>query len=136
MYVDSFNHRQVKEDSIDCPFTDLSLIKQEGSAKRFSFNYGKKNNLPNDIILATCLDYIANAGHNAKTISLTNLLHDQNSPGMLFKLTESVLFEAVERGIGDDKRIVLSDSSGLVQLSFKEDPSILADNLIRDHYRD
>lgn len=82
------------EDSIDCPFNELALIRHFG--KSYQFKMGAKANLPAQIIVATCLEYASWASQGRQTINIPSLLYDEGSPGMVFKLTESILCAAIE----------------------------------------
>jgi Protein of unknown function (DUF4007) len=120
------------EDSIDCPFTELGLIRTVG--KNYQFKIGAKTNLPSAIIVATCLEYATLVTRETKTISISRLLYDEGSPGMVFKLTENVLCDAIEIVSKKFNSIILSDTAGLIQLSFKDDPEQLADNILNQYY--
>jgi hypothetical protein len=120
------------EDSIDCPFNELDLIRTFG--KKYQFKIGAKANLPAAIIVATCLEYASWASHGRKTINIPSLLYDEGSPGMVFKLTENILCEAIETVAREFDAIVLSDTAGLIQLSFPDEPDILAQEILVQYY--
>jgi hypothetical protein len=120
------------EDSIDCPFTELSLIRTIGNA--YQFKIGAKTNLPASIIVATCLEYASLVSHETKTIAISRLLYDEGSPGIVFKLTESILCEAIETVAKRFNSIILSDTAGLIQLSFTKEPDILSQEILEQYY--
>ncbi|MGK7953521.1 MAG: DUF4007 family protein [Xenococcaceae cyanobacterium] len=123
------------EDSIDCPFQQLGIIQNAGSSKRYGFKVGAKANLPAELITATCLEYASWTGQSAKTIAISRLLYDIGSPGMAFKLSESVLCHAIEKVARNNDSLNLSDSAGLIQLSFKGDPKQLAEDILDKYYQ-
>lgn len=120
------------EDSIDCPFNELGLIRHFG--KNYQFKIGAKTNLPAEIIAATCLEYASRVCQGRNTINIPSLLYDEGSPGMVFKLTESILCAAIETVARKFDAIVLSDTAGLIQLSLPDEPEILADEILEQYY--
>ena len=96
MYVERTGQKNLKEDSLDCPFTDLGIINAYTDSKRFTFNFGNKPTLPPEIIVSACLEFSASFQDDARTISISRLLYDAGSPGQAFKLTESSLSDAIE----------------------------------------
>ena len=71
----------------------------------------------------------------AKTIAISRLLYDTGSPGMAFKLSESVLCEAIEKIVRSHNELDLSDTAGLIQFSFKSDPKQLANDILNEYYQ-
>jgi len=133
MYVKQ-TQTKVNEESLDCPFAELSLIfRTEGSYYRF--HSGNKSGLCPEIIVATCLEFAAARGEQSQTLSITRLLYDNESPGMVFKLTESSLYHAIEQVSKIFPAIALSDTAGLIQLSFEGDPYTLAQTLLSSYYQ-
>jgi hypothetical protein len=129
---DSLRENMPIEDSIDCPFNELGLIRHFG--KSYQFKVGAKGNLPAEIIVAACLDYASWIGRGGNTINIPSLLYDAGSPGMVFKLTENVLCESIEAVAREFDAIVLSDTAGLIQLSFIDEPEILAEKVLEEYY--
>lgn len=135
MYVNNRNKKGFVEDSIDCPFNELGLIHLTEDSRYFAFRFGPKFNLPPEILVATCLEYASLENDGAKTIAISRLLYNLGSPGMVFKLTESAICDAIEKVAKYDRSISLSDSSGLIQLSFNEDPAKLSVNILERYYQ-
>ncbi|HEY9801550.1 MAG TPA: DUF4007 family protein [Leptolyngbyaceae cyanobacterium] len=120
------------EDSIDCPFTELGLIRHFG--KNYQFKIGAKANLPASVIVASCLEYASWASQDSNTITIRKLLYDEGSPGMVFKLTENILCAAIETVGKQFDNIVLSDTAGLIQLSFPDKSEVLAEEILDKYY--
>jgi hypothetical protein len=136
MYVEQPATKGLIEDSIDCPFSELGLIHTAGEAKRYTFRIGSKANLPPEIIVATCLEYASYDNSGSKTLNLSRLLYDAGSPGRVFKLTEEALCDAIEKVARENAQITLSDTAGLIQLSFTADnPLELAKEILDNYYR-
>ncbi len=134
MYVEYTNQKVLKEDSIDCPFTELAIIKNYGDKKHFTFNAGPKPGLSAEIIVATCLEFIFSIESGANNISISRLLFDQGSPGLCFKITESLLCESIEHVSKKFKDLSLSETAGLIQFSFANEPLNLAEKILNSYY--
>jgi|ERR1700693_713897 len=135
MYVTPHDLKSLKEDSLDCPFSDLGILKHNGDSKHFSFNIGNKLGLPAEIIVVACLEYISSLERGAKTISIARLLYEPGSPGLVFKLSESSLFNAIESVSSKNKDLFLSETAGLIQFSFAKDPILLAESILNNYYK-
>lgn len=135
MYVPQpLKGQKISEDSLDCPFTELSLLQTAGDSRRYSFRVGEKRNLPPEIIVSACLEYTTWIG-SQKTIAISRLLYDVSSPGMVFKLTESVLCDAIEKVGRKFNSLYLSDTAGLIQFAFNDEPMELATEILRYYYK-
>ncbi|MDT9192367.1 MULTISPECIES: DUF4007 family protein [unclassified Limnospira] len=134
MYVKQSRNHQVSEDSIDCPFAELGLITRAGDSKYYTFRVNQKRNLPPEIVVAACLEYAEFVGREQRTIALSRLLYDIGSPGMVFKLPESAVCDAIERVARQWKAIGLSEAAGLIQFYFTQNPQELADHLLGMYY--
>lgn len=135
MYVESgSNDVNFIEDSIDCPFLELGLIYQPRNSTNYRFRFGAKPNLPPAIVVATCLEYASWVTPNESTIKISTLLYGKGSPGLIFKLSEEAIYSAIETVCRQETTLTLSDTAGLVQLSFPENPLELADKIITDYY--
>ena len=133
MYVEKTGPRKLKEDSLDCPFTELGIINTYSDSKRFAFNFGSKPTLPPEIVVAACLEFASSFQDDARTISISRLLYDAGSPGQAFKLTESFLSGAIEAMSSKVKGVYLTDNAGMIQFSFDSDPLKIF-NIILDRY--
>jgi hypothetical protein len=135
MYVRQGAEIGLNEDNLDCPFTELGLIHRAGDSKHFMFRMGQKPNLPPEIVVSACLGFADSVGRGQRTISISRLLFETGSPGMVFKLSESALCDAIERVARWYDAIALSDSAGLIQMSFTQEPDLLVDLLLSNYYR-
>jgi Protein of unknown function (DUF4007) len=133
MYVVQPSKSQVSEDSLDCPFTQLGLIHTAGDSRHYMFRVGQKQSLPPEIVVYACLQH--SAASAAKTIPIANLLYDLGSPGLVFKLTESAICDAIETVARRQGRISLSDAAGKLQFSFEDEPLKLAADILDRYYR-
>lgn len=134
MYIGHANKEKIREESIDSPFTELSVLRHDGDTRHFAFNLGRKHDLSPNIIVSTCLDYAQNNQKAIGTISLSRLLHDHNSPGLVLKLTESALCDAIDVVSRDCSEISMTESGGLLQFNFHGEPSNIKSKMFRQYY--
>jgi len=135
MYSEHKVSKDQLEDSINSPFVELGLIKQTSEAKYYTFNVGKKLSLPDELIVYACLDFAASVSREVRSINISRLLYDEGSPGLVFKLTQGALFEAIENVSSILSSISLSDTAGVIQFFYDKDPEILAEELIQNYYK-
>jgi hypothetical protein len=134
MYVERTGRKNLKEDSLDCPFTDLGIINAYTDSKRFTFNFGSKPTLPSEIIVSACLEFASSFQDDARTISISRLLYDAGSPGQAFKLTESSLSDAIETVSLKAKDLYLTDTAGMIQLAYDNDPIKISERILNSYY--
>ncbi|CAA9337047.1 MAG: hypothetical protein AVDCRST_MAG68-3410 [uncultured Gemmatimonadetes bacterium] len=121
------------EDTIQCPFAELGLLRPGAEPGTFAFAVGPKAALPARVVAATALEYAAR-GAGARTIALPRLVHDLGSPGMAFRLSESALYAALESVAAEEPALSVAEAAGVVQLAFEGDPLPLAERLWTEHY--
>lgn len=134
MYTEQLEDKQISDENIDCPFVELKLIQKSGDPKLHQFRQGSKSNLPSELIIAAALEFVFDLSPGQKTISISNLTYGKGSPGQTFKLTESSVYKAVEDVSQRLDDIFISDMAGVVQMSFRKDPLILAGEVLDDYY--
>jgi len=123
------------EDSIDSPFSELEIIKDSPNKGSYYFMVGAKPGLPSELIVSCCLEYASILNPGSRTISLHNLLYNPGGPGLVFRLTESNICEAIEDLAAKMKSIRLTESAGIIQLSYDEEPIRLSKLLLKDYYQ-
>ncbi|WP_204137857.1 DUF4007 family protein [Halomicronema sp. CCY15110] len=137
MYAGQNAKASLSEDALECPFTDLRLIQTAGDKRHYAFRIGPKQNLPAEIIVYAALIFAEGASKTARTISIANLLYDIGSPGLIFKLNESALCDAIERVKHPFKELSIDDAAGKLQFTFRtEHPSELAKQVLASYYDD
>ncbi len=135
MYAEQDAKTGPNEDTLDCPFTELGILATVGDSKHYTFRVGAKTNLPAQIIVSACLEFASWVGREQKTISISRLTFDTGSPGMAFKLNESAISEAIGQVCAGWDAIRLSDTAGLIQLSYTQDPAVLAEAILDRYYQ-
>jgi hypothetical protein len=135
MYSEPRELSVAKEETIDSPFTVLGLLKRGTEKDQYQFSIGQKLNLPDSIIVVCCLEYVALKSQETRTISLNNLLYSAGSPGQAFRLDEQSLYSAIEKMAARTKSVSVSETAGLIQMSFHDNPELLAQDIMADYCR-
>lgn len=134
MYVEQETKSTANEDSLDCPFTALGILQAASASNRFAFRIGAKSALPPEVIVAACLEFAAWTNGAQRTIALSRLAFDPDSPGLVFKLTENAIATAIEEIFRTWSTIQLRETAGLIQLSYHQAPTELAEQLLNRYY--
>ncbi len=135
MYTARRQGRQGLDDVLDCPFRELGLIEAvPGESRSWRFNTGDKQNLPDEIVVYACLDFASRVAPGASSMTVARLAADPGSPGMVFKLSESVLYETLRRAAERTTDINVAEPGGLRQLIFSGASRDLAPAVLERHY--
>jgi hypothetical protein len=134
MYGELPTGSEISEDSIHCPFAELGLLRATGNGGQYGFRIGWKPGLSKEMITALCLDYAAELGSSAQTIALNRLHSGEGSPGLALRLSESDVYGALEEVAQETNTIALTESAGVIQLSFSEDPAAISRQVLLRHY--
>jgi hypothetical protein len=133
MYASTHSEsQQVKEESLDSPFRELGLI-QHVHGNQYQFNVGAKFTLPAEIIAYACLDY-ALFLERKQTINMDTLLYMSGSPGLIFKLSQAAIYNALDEVGRVHKSLKISEAAGLIQVIFDGDIPTLQDQLLKHYY--
>lgn len=129
MYDASVDALTFTEETMQSPFAELGLVSKDptsGRTPRYRFEVGSRSHLRSELVAVACLEHSERSSPEARTVALSRLLSDPGSPGMAFKLTGAELTNALEDACTLIPGISLSDSGGLVQFAFREDPTSIA----------
>ncbi len=133
MYVPAQGRPQ--SDEIECPFTHLGLLLATEGRQTYRFFLGDKRSLPEEVFLAACCDYVlknseGNPRENSpvtdkgvRSLSLNKAAFGYNSPGVVFKLSETDMgyrLEKIAHRFPDD--IHFSEIYGSRQVQFLRSP--------------
>ena len=91
----------------------------------YCFNMNEKPNLPDLIFLAACFDYAQNIQPHLRTLSLNRIAYEFNSPGSVFKLSETDVGHRLERASQSMEGVSFTESHGTRQLQFESEPETL-----------
>src|SRR5262249_19032687 len=78
----------VLEDSLDCPLTELGLLREAGDRNTFQFNRGPQRELPHAVLLYATYSFWLRRSPSSETLSLHDLTHLPGSPGRIFQIDE------------------------------------------------
>jgi hypothetical protein len=135
MYAEQSSKGAIGEESLDCPFTELRLIQPAGDARHYTFRIGPKQNLPAEIIVYAALVFAHQTYPTARTIPLSNLLYDPGSPGVVFKLNEAAICDAIDQVRYLFKELSWADAAGKLQFNFRTtDVLDLALDILETYY--
>jgi len=129
------------EESLDCPFADLGLIRSAGNARSYTFRLGAKPTLPAEMVVYACLRYVGQLAEGVENVPVAKLLYDRGSPGLVFRLTESALYEAIEHcsrftneTVDAIATVGITDVAGKLEFFFQGQPLLMAENILNRYY--
>jgi hypothetical protein len=136
MYGSATQGRDLLEDSVDSPFSELELLRPTPGAKRqWSLNVGAKAQLPDAIVAYACLDYALMTDSTAKVMGIAGLARHQGAPGRAFALTDSVLGDTLARyAEGHPELIRLTHAAGSRQLVLPDDVELASLKALQGYY--
>ncbi len=132
-YLPAKNENAHFEETFSCPLNELDLLNQLRDGESYQFNIGPKNTLPSEVAGYAILKFVSLAQNNRKTISVSDCLYKEGSPGQVFKIDENSLIEYIEElNELTEGAIELDDTAGLKQLYFKNEYEPIS--LLSMHY--
>lgn len=135
MYASVTSGRDLVEDTIDSPFTELDLVREiRGSRRHYVINMGPKQSLPDEIIAYACLDFSRSQDTSSRLMTLSRLAHAPGSPGRVFQLSESDLGSSLERFAEGKDLIGLTQAAGTRQLVVSEDLTAMPEEILNFFY--
>ncbi|MDG2991979.1 DUF4007 family protein [Candidatus Synechococcus calcipolaris G9] len=135
MYTEQPTKASSGEESLDCPFTELRLIQLAGDTRHYVFHIGPKQNLPAEVIVYAALVFAHQMYPTARTIPVSNLLYDPGSPGVIFKINEAAICDAIDRVKHQFKELSWADAAGKLQFNFRTaDICNLALDILKAYY--
>lgn len=88
--------RQLKEDSLACPLTELNLI--HNASDRYRLNRGSQPTLPDTVFAAALSEFISDSQHSQRrSLPVEQFLYHPGSPGRAFLLTENSSVDRLEK---------------------------------------
>lgn len=137
MYGSVTQGRDLPEDSVDSPFSELDLFRPvAGSRRHWLLNVGSKRHLPDDLVVYACLDFAGSERRETRLIGLASLTLGAGSPGRAFALNESALADAISRhSERNESSVRLTNSAGNLQLGIPENPEQAAANILQNYFK-
>ena len=122
-------------DEIECPFTHLELLLSGDKKQTFRFNLKNKSTLPDYILIAACFEYAHHFHPHSNTVSLNRLVYSPNSPGIIFKLSESEIGNRLEKMVSEFNGVEFTESYGNRQLHFEIEPLKFCWDALEKYYQ-
>lgn len=124
-----------KDSEIECPFTQLGIIRKAEEKNHVCFDTAEKPDLPPLIFAAVCFSYLRSyVSGKQKTISLQRLTYDFNSPGVVFKVPESAVGSYLYAAEKELESFSLIDTMGSIQLHYNVAPEELYWDALQKYY--
>ena len=110
------NSRAGNDDALECPLSELGLIRALGKRDGFRFVRGGKSSLGDGVFAYALIDFWSRHT-SAATLSLEAIAHEPGSPGRVFLLDENDVADRLTE-LGDLTRGALrwSETAGLKQV--------------------
>lgn len=122
------------EDSLDCPFSGLGLLRPSAS-RHYRFQVGPKPTLPEAIFHHAAISYWIRHFPAATALTVHDLTYSEGSPGMVFKLDEDTVLSYLDSiAAATDGAVLFSDTAMARQIVREQDITALPDLLLRKHY--
>lgn len=135
-YVSSRNARgDMIEDSLECPLSELGLIRPAPGGRAYEYSTGEKSSLPDSVFAFAVAEFVDSCKGGAAT-SLDSLTYDIGSPGRVFRLGENAVSERLSR-IEDTSLGLFAwiDTAGVRQIQ-KTDQNVTPLAILKQAYRE
>ena len=115
-----------KEDSLECPLTELGLIRATGRRDTFQIVRGPKATLSEGLFVHALADYWQREHQEARTLSFNAIMHSPRSPGRVFALDDESLSDyLMALDTATEGALVWSETAGMRQLICNVEPQAL-----------
>ena len=130
---------KINEETLDCPLTELDLIRFVAQDNVYRFNIGAKPTLPDAVFSYALLHYLDRIAQHRRTVAVDECVYGEGSPGQVFRMDENSVVERLEKLAElTNGQIRLQESAGLNQLYISTEQSGLlrdtAERLLEDYY--
>jgi len=89
--------RLSREELLDCPLTELGLIRRAGARDSFAFVRGTHDSLTSSVFLFALLTFWNSTAPHSDSLRFDQIAFAAGSPGMVFKLTENALIDRLHQ---------------------------------------
>jgi hypothetical protein len=134
MYCPHSSSDLLSEETLDCPFSALGLITTVGRTKEFNFARRRKRSLPDELIVFASLEFASTIADGQISLNISRLLYEPGGPGLVFRLNEPEICQAIETISERHTEVRLSDSAGRLQMFWNGSPSSLANTILTRYY--
>lgn len=95
-YTPSAKGQRGAEESFNCPFVELDLIRFMPQDNVYRFNIGPKPTLPTEIFGYGLLCFLERITQHRRTVAVDECIYQEGSPGQIFRLDENSVVEYLE----------------------------------------
>jgi hypothetical protein len=88
--------RLSREELLDCPLTELGLIRRGGDRDSFSFLRGDHDSLPDRVFAYAVLSFWDTVAPKSNSLRFEQIAFSPGGPGQVFKLTENVTVDRLQ----------------------------------------
>jgi hypothetical protein len=114
------------DELVESPFRDLGMMARgQGPSDAWRFSFGPKPGLSPALVVFCCLDFAARDG-SGTAISLSRLAAEPRSPGMVLRISETDIAEALRSHSLLSGELTLTAPLGIQQLGFIGNPAVIA----------
>ena len=118
-YVPARRSRKQKDfdEGLECPLTELRLIRYLPLENVYQFVIGPKTSLPRAIFGYALFDFLAKVAINRPTVGFDEVVYGHGSPGQIFKLDENSTVAYLEEIAKQAPEFIkLTETAGLRQI--------------------
>ena len=116
-YAPMARGNRVSEESLDCPLTELDLIRFLPQDNVYRFTVGPKPTLPVEIFAYGLLQFVAAIAPHRRTVAVDECIYQEGSPGQIFRLDENSVVDYLDALANlTEGKIRLQETAGLQQL--------------------
>lgn len=109
--------RLSREELLDCPLTELGLLRRSGEGEAFSFHRDTRASLPASVFAFAVMSFWNSVAKNSNTLRFDQIAFAAGSPGQIFKLSENAVVDRLhEFGNLTQGRVRFDQTAGLRQL--------------------
>ena len=134
-YVELMKPGEIKDDTLECPLTELRLIRSvkdvDGGRQRYQFVEEGHESLSDELFAYVVALYIRDRygvevkENGGSTVTVTDLLYADRSPGRIYRLSDSAFIQRLE-AMSAIPGIEYDETAGLQQI-FITDPKALTE---------
>lgn len=85
------------EDTIECPLTELGLVREYGGKGSYILERSDRPTLSNGVFAYILADYLLRSGHSVSTVSVDEISNAPGAPGRVLSMSEESLIPRLER---------------------------------------
>lgn len=129
------NASQESSFEIESPFSQIGVVVSAEEPNTYRFDLTPKQSLPSLIFIAACFSYAYHSQPSQKFLSLNKVTYDFNSPGVVFKISETEAGRHLDNASKLIDGVDFTDSIGYQAIQFRKNAETLYWNTLETYYR-